>query len=174
MQSLISLQHRAQNRLMHERPGGYGGSGWKRATEVLTFARALGATSILDYGCGEGTLKPKLIADGWEGQVSEYDPAITGKDDPPAPAELIVCTDVLEHVEPACLSAVLHHIHGLALKGVFLLVATRLANKTMPDGRNAHLIIEPANWWILRILAGWREVRHVANGDKEIRFWLKT
>jgi 2-polyprenyl-3-methyl-5-hydroxy-6-metoxy-1,4-benzoquinol methylase len=79
--------------------------------------------------------------------VREYDPAIAGKEASPAPADLVVCTDVLEHVEPELLDHVLDHLQGLARRLLFLVVATRSAKKTLEDGRNAHLIVEPDAWW---------------------------
>ena len=87
-----------------------------------------------------------------EGNWQDYDPAIPGKDAPPGPADLVVCTDVLEHVEPEHLDAVLDDLQRLAKKSLFLLIATRPASKALPDGRNAHLTIEPPKWWIPKLM----------------------
>jgi hypothetical protein len=43
---------------------------------------------------------------------------------------------------------VLDHIGRLAGKAAYLVISTRDANATLPDGRNAHLIVRPAPWWI--------------------------
>ncbi len=82
---------------------------------------------------------------GWD--VREYDPGIIGKDALPKPADLVIATDVLEHIEPELLGNVLEHIRSLARLGVFLNIATSPAREILPDGRNAHLIIRPPAWW---------------------------
>jgi hypothetical protein len=71
----------------------------------------------------------------------------------PAFADLVTCTDVMEHVEPDRLEAVFTHIRQLARKAAFFVIATRPANKRLPNGGNAHLIIEPASWWHDRVVA---------------------
>ncbi len=145
---LISPAYRALQVELHARPNGYGGKGGKWAPAVRELIDRFGATSVLDYGCGEGGLKRELKALCAESvRIDEYDVAITVKDALPSFADLVVCTDVLEHIEPDCLSGVLAHLRLLARKAVFVVIATRPSKKTMSDGRNAHLTVEPAEWW---------------------------
>lgn len=133
---------RHANRQLHSNPDyGHGGGRWAfTISDIMTRGKC---KSVLDYGCGKGGLKKALPA----ADVREYDPAISGKDALPEPADLILCADVLEHVEPEHLGSVLDHIHGLARKFVMLSPSTLPAEKTLPDGRNAHLIIENTSWW---------------------------
>lgn len=176
---LISNKYLKQNRLLHEDPKGFGGSGWKHAQAIVAFADELGAKSILDYGCGECTMRPEIKKLGWKGFIGEYDPAAFGKDAPPKPAEMVVCTDVMEHVEPGLVDNVLRHIRGLTGKGCYMVVATRPANKILPNGENAHLVIEPAQWWLDRFTqTGWVVIRseEKRKGDgspHEVRAWLR-
>jgi len=142
--------YRATLRKRYESPG-WGASGYGWALVVTDFALEIGARSILDYGCGRGTLRPCLKPDVFD--VREYDPGILGKDDMPGPADLVVATDVLEHIEPALLDNVLAHMRALALRGLFLNIATGPAKETLPDGRNAHLIQEGMPWWTTRLTA---------------------
>jgi len=149
---LITAEYLALQKELHSRPRGYGGKGDKWANGVADLVAKHGCYSVLDYGCGEGSLKkslrpllPMVV------RIDEYDPAIAGKDSKPEFADLVVCTDVLEHIEPDCLENVLAHLKVLARKAVFVVVATRPSNKTMADGRNAHLIIEPDAWWQSRV-----------------------
>jgi 2-polyprenyl-3-methyl-5-hydroxy-6-metoxy-1,4-benzoquinol methylase len=66
----------------------------------------------------------------------------------------VVCTDVLEHVETVeILGTVLTHLRQLARKAVLLVVATRPSNKTLADGRNAHLLQHEEAWWRAQVLA---------------------
>lgn len=155
--SLITPVYKALQVELHGRPNGYGGKGDKWAQGVLQMASEYGCTSVLDYGCGQGSLARALLARPRDVlpalRVSEYDPAVSSKAGPPTFADLVVCTDVLEHVEPDCLEAVLAHLRLLARKAVFVVVATRPSNKTMADGRNAHLILADAAWWAGRLAA---------------------
>jgi hypothetical protein len=150
--TLISAAYLETQRTLHAAPRGYGARGAKWAETVTRLAQQIGATSILDYGCGQGSLGRTLRAvkpATW--RIDEYDPAIAGKNHPPSFADLVVCTDVLEHIEPDRLMAVLAHLRLLARKAVLLVINLREANKTLSDGRNAHLIIETPEWWEARL-----------------------
>jgi 2-polyprenyl-3-methyl-5-hydroxy-6-metoxy-1,4-benzoquinol methylase len=142
---LISSTYRDLNAQLHETHR-YGSRGDKWADKVVDLATTYGVTSILDYGCGKGALKT-AISGRLAAVVSEYDPAIPGKQDMPVQADMVVCTDVLEHIEPECLDAVIAHLHSLTNKIMFAAVSTRLAVKTLADGRNAHLIVQSADIW---------------------------
>lgn len=155
--TLISPDYARQNRAMHEDPRGFGGDGKKHAERVYEFAKKLGARSVCDYGCGEGTLKTAMKKLGWVGFFAEYDPGMPGRDALPKPAQLLACTDVLEHIEPEHLDAVLRHQFAVAELGAFMTIATRPANKVLPDGRNAHLIQETPAWWLEKLRSvGWQ------------------
>ncbi len=162
---LITPEYAQLNRELHAR-GNYGVSGWKWATDVYSLARQSEAKTVLDYGSGQGGLFRTIRArfseqpDGLKAiplpfDCLEYDPAIEGKTEKPQHADLVVCGDVLEHVEPDCLYSVLDDIRSIARSAVFLVVATRLAQKTLSDGRNAHLIVERAEWWLPKIMDRW-------------------
>lgn len=171
--TLISAGYVEQNRKLHAR-GDYGISGKRRCAEVLAFLAELGAFGMLDYGSGQGTLKAALVKAGFKGPVEEYDPAIKGRDRMPKPADLVTCTDVLEHVEPEKLQAVLAHIRRLAKKGAYLVIATRPAKKVLPNGRNAHLIIQPAAWWLARIgEAGFAIERWSQAEGHDVKVWCR-
>ena len=129
----------------------YGADGSRWAGVVKGIAKQYDCGSVLDYGCGQGSLARALQGCGLS--VREYDPAIQGKNDAPVFADMVACTDVLEHIEPDRLDKVLAHIRQLARKVVFLVVSTRWAVKVLRDGRNAHLIVEPGEWWQARVEA---------------------
>lgn len=139
---LISAEYRKQNELLHQASPAYGKGGDKHAHEVMALSLRYGTRDILDYGCGKGRLARSLQL-----PIKEYDPAISDKSSLPDPADLIICTDVLEHVELDRLYAVLDHIRALMKIAGLLIIATRLSGKFLPDGRNAHLIIQHPIWW---------------------------
>ena len=151
---LITPEYVALNAALHDSNEEYGTSGHKWATEVNDLATKAGARTILDYGCGRGTLRTALSNAAYD--VLEYDPAIPEKTWKPLRADVVVCGDVLEHVEPECLYAVLDDIKSIARLAVFLVVATRPARKTLADGRNTHLIVEPSSWWVPKLIGHWR------------------
>ena len=80
-----------------------------------------------------------------------YDPGVPKLADPPVPAEMVVCLDVLEHIEPDCLEDVLDHLEELTELILFASINTSLADKKLSDGRNAHLIVQPMEWWLPKI-----------------------
>lgn len=141
---LITDSYREQNIAMHAAKPQYGSHGIQWTETVADIAEENGFYSILDYGCGKGYLASSLP--NWL-NVREYDPAIPGKSDEPATADFVVCTDVLEHIEPDLIDNVLAHIHAVAGKAVLFSVSTVDSLKHLPDGRGAHLIVEDANWW---------------------------
>jgi len=159
--ALISPEYRALLRSCHVADARWGSTAGRWAGMVRNALSNLphGAT-VLDYGCGKGELARALD----DVEVREYDPAIPGKDDLPEPADLVVCVDVLEHVEPDRLYEVLAHIASLARRRALLAVATRAAVKELSDGRNAHLIVHPHTWWEDQLLEHFRlEYVHVKN-----------
>jgi FkbM family methyltransferase len=155
----ISPEYLEQNKLLHQQSAVYGVSGVKYADAVKKLKEELKAESILDYGSGKGTLAAALPFPIWE-----YDPAIPGKEANPKPADLLVCTDVLEHVEPAFLDVVLKDLQRCTIKGAYIVVNNTPAQKTLPDGRNAHLIVQPMDWWRNQIGAYFDIVKTIQGG----------
>lgn len=145
---LISEDYRKLNAQMHAEKPYYGAShmDWSKAVKAFVNQQPEVKT-ILDYGCGKGVLKQRLIALGMdERNIAEYDPAIEGKDSR-TEAHLVTCFDVLEHIEPDCLDDVLQDIANHTLRYAILSPSTVPAMKHLSDGRNAHLIVQDAAWW---------------------------
>jgi hypothetical protein len=143
---LITDSYRELNRKLHELSY-YGVSGRVYADRVKALVEELGTRDVLDYGCGKRTLEAAL---GFA--IQNYDPCIAGLDAPPHPADIVACIDVLEHIEPELLDAVLDDLRRLTKRVAFLYIATRPAKKFLPDGRNAHLIQRPFGWWLPKLV----------------------
>ncbi len=137
---------------MHRQKPQYGASGSRHAAQFLQIAKRFDCHSVLDYGAGKGTLKDSI---GLVLDVREYDPAIPGKDGTPGPADMVVCSDVLEHVEPDSLDAVLDDIRRCTGKIAVLVVSTVPSAKHLPDGRNAHILVHPPAWWMPLLMKRW-------------------
>ncbi len=146
----ITPEYIEQNRKLHS-GGKYGISGGRWAGVVSELCERLQTRDVLDYGCGQRLLETSL---GWK--IRNYDPCIEGFDAAPEPADIVVCTDVLEHIEPECLDDVLDDLKRVVRKEGFFLIATRPAEKFLPDGRNAHLIQQSTGWWLTRLAKGFR------------------
>lgn len=146
---LITPEYRDLNRKLHQDNKSYGVSG-VRYTDVVRPLSDWGRLSILDYGAGRCTLSQAL---GPAYRITDYDPCIEGLDAPPTPHDVVVCTDVMEHVEPDCVDSVLKHIRTLALQKAFFVISVVPAQKVLADGRNAHISLHPFPWWLDRIEA---------------------
>jgi hypothetical protein len=146
-EDLISPEYLALQIAMHAAPRGYGGKGDRWAGAVFDLARGLRAVDVLDYGSGQGSLGRVLRVLGLE--VFEYDPVMAPA--LPAPADLVVCTDVLEHIESDRIDRVLEHLCSLTRKVAFVSIALTEAGKDLPDGRNAHLLVHSPAWWRVRL-----------------------
>lgn len=139
---LISDELRALNVQLHRDNLAYGVGGGKHVETVLRLSESLKTTSILDYGCGKGYLAKALPFPIWE-----YDPAIPDKSDAPRSADIIVCTDVLEHVEDGKVQNVLGDMRRCLRKVGYFVIHLGPATKTYADGRNAHLTQRSQTWW---------------------------
>ncbi len=147
---LITQDYKSQNEQLHQ-DGQFGVSGYKWAQTVSWLIQRHGFQHILDYGAGQQTLK-KALQSLANVQIDCYDPAVPELAHPPVAAELLTCTDVLEHIEPDAIDEVLDHIQSLGKKMFLLVIPTGPAAKTLPDGRNAHLIQQSVAWWLPKLL----------------------
>ena len=139
-------EYEALQRQLHE-DASYGTSGHKHAQRITQLAQQLQTRDVLDYGRGKGTLAKSMPF-----KIHEYDPFVPGYDADPEPADLVVCSDVLEHIEPDCVESVLEHLYSLTKRALFVDVACRPAKKILADGRNAHLIQWEPNVWLSTFL----------------------
>jgi hypothetical protein len=166
---LITPEYAALNAELHQRRPDYGTSGHKWAPAVIDLLHSTGSRTVLDYGAGKGTLGQALMGV----DVREYDPAIRGKDAPPKPAHVVVCGDVMEHVEPECTDDVLAHACNLAERAVLFVISTREGGKLLADGRPAHINVQPPEWWWEK-LRGLGDFRPLPSVDGEIAaVWIK-
>ena len=142
---LISAEYRDLNAKLHRDNLAYGVGGGKHAPVVLKLLENPKLRSVLDYGAGKGYLGKALAAAGIP--IWEFDPAIPGKDETPRPADLVVCTDVLEHIEPDRILYVLDDLRRCTKRVGYFVIHTGPSSKKLADGRNAHVLQRPRAWW---------------------------
>jgi 2-polyprenyl-3-methyl-5-hydroxy-6-metoxy-1,4-benzoquinol methylase len=141
---MISPEYRQLNEGLHQSNSLYGTGGAAHKDKILELFDKYNTQDALDYGCGKGKLAEVL-------PVKQYDPAIPEHSKLPEPADIVICSDVLEHIEPEYLDGVLNHLRELTRTAGYFVISLREASKTLPDGRNAHLIVQPAIWWIAKL-----------------------
>lgn len=146
MGELISEDYRRLNEKLHETRK-YGRWGYRQATPVSSLYVRYSCSDALDYGAGQGSLSKSVPF-----PMKNYDPAIAEISGAPSPADLVVCSDVLEHIEPELLDNVLQDIQRVTKIVAYLVIATTLdGTKTLPDGRDPHLIVKPSEWWLEKV-----------------------
>jgi SAM-dependent methyltransferase len=144
---LITEPYRAMNAELHGRAV-FGQRGGRHADAVHRLLKQYGPCRVLDYGCGQGALAEALP----DVDVVGYDPAIPRFAPLPPARGMVVCSDVLEHIEPECLASVLAHLASCTLKVAYIVVATKPdGHKKLLDGRDPHLIVKPPEWWSERL-----------------------
>lgn len=141
---LITPEYVGEQKLLHEQAA-YGSRGFNWGYLIAGIARIENCKTILDYGCGKGTLV-KTLSDA-KIPVAGYDPAMPQFSKLPESADLVSSVDVLEHIEPECLSEVLNHLGHLTRKILFVAISMTPAKRKLSDGRNTHLLIERPEFW---------------------------
>lgn len=145
--------------------------------DVKTFLEKEKPNSLIDFGCSHGGLISKIktdfpnisIVDGYDPGVPEFEKL------PTKVYDTLISTDVIEHIEPEILDDTLKYIESLFTKSAWIIIACYPAKKYLPDGRNAHLTVEPPEWWLDKLEKTmrdskivWQEII-VKNPDKVIK-----
>ena len=147
----ISEEYRQMQTQLHQDPD-YGMASVHYAPMVAQVIKTVGAHEMLDYGAGKGRLGVALKQHlNQELKIFQYDPAIPEWSKPPAPCNFVACIDVLEHIEPDLLEDVLDDLERVTARVGIFSVHTGPAKRILPNGRNAHLIQQPAAWWLPKI-----------------------
>ena len=109
-------------------------------------------SSVLDYGTGKGLLVERLRRELPASiSVTGYDPAVEcWSKRPEGPHDIVTCLDVLEHVEIGSIDSTIREIESLSGLFCYVVVELQPAVKRLADGRNAHVLLAPAEWWISR------------------------
>lgn len=136
-----------QYRLLHQSKPDYGRSSERLLGAIQSHLEELGPiSSILDYGCG----RSKTVD--WLAKLNDaksfrYDPAIAEFQQLPVDkADVVINTDVLEHVPEEALDPLLARISSISQNAYFQ-IATNEAHTVLPNGENAHCTVRPKEWW---------------------------
>lgn len=151
----ITPEYRKEQEALHSK-GNYGTASLQFGGVVSSLVNGLNVMTLLDYGCGAMQNLAQVLRPDHKIQYCGYDPGVPGLTQDPEPADLVCCIDVLEHIEPELLDNVLDHLRDLSPAWAFMSVHTGPARKVLSDGRNAHLIQKPPEWWLPKFFSRWR------------------
>lgn len=123
------------------------GTTWERhLPRFLKFVGDPAVSPIVDYGCGPNGGLAQALGD----KVISYDPYVTqyaADPWPQNPRALFTC-DVLEHMTIGQLRWFVRKVSKQPqIEKIYVSLSTRSANKIMPNGMNAHLTVQPPDWW---------------------------
>lgn len=129
--------------------GKYGQSARSAAASIKLCVEELAPKSILEYGCGQSELHRAFASDSLV--FDRYDPAIPALSTIPHPSyDLVINTDVLEHIPEEDIDSVLNHFRTLS-PHIFLRICTRPARTILPNGENAHRTVWSKDKWLAKI-----------------------
>jgi hypothetical protein len=168
MNEVITEEYRAMQQELHKNPM-YGMMSKQYAGLVAQVMKENKLISVSDYGAGKKRLYYSLLEEGLvDFDYFPYDPAFPEYGSAQH-ADLITCIDVLEHIEPDLLDNVLSDLQRLVNKYGLFSIHTGPAGKVLSDGRNAHLIQEPKEWWLTKL----KKLFNIhAQADKGAGFWV--
>ena len=169
----ISEEYRKEMQHLHENPS-YGSSSIMFAPTVLQLINQIKPTTMTDYGAGKQRLNLRLQElNSPKYKYQPFDPAFPEYGEAKE-ADLVCCIDVLEHIEPDLLHNFLEDLKRVTRRLGFFTIATVPAKKKLSDGRNAHLIQKPQDWWV-EMLARYfdiLEIQPAPHGFVVVVTWL--
>ena len=146
----ISAKYLEQQKQLHQDPD-YGNNAALYAPLVVLYADQFDAKSISDYGAGKCSLQKKLNKLGRQDfKYFAYDPAFPDYGDPKQ-ADLVCCLNVLEHVEPPYLNAVLQELRKTVKTICLITIQFGPSLISCPIVQNSHLIQKPTSWLIPKL-----------------------
>lgn len=135
--------------------GNFGGLSILNHTKsIRKLAQQVQTKTMLDFGCGRGDAyrSPHKLHHELglpRAAVTLYDPAFRESDKlPTGKFDLVVCSDVLEHIPEPEVDEFIARLFGYAEKAVWASVCCRPASKVFPGtDENLHVTVKPYDWW---------------------------
>lgn len=150
-------EYAAQQRELHELEpyGVWGDHDLEVVARMVSsmYCRTEREITVLNYGAGNGSLAVALQALFKPVNVTNYDPfhPLWRNDPEPGLHDITVCTDVMEHIEEQCVDNTLKYMAERTRAGAIFTISLNEAGKNLPNGRNAHITLKPAKWWVAKI-----------------------
>lgn len=132
---------------LHKEVASFGSGACMYLDEICLIIEELKPKTVLDFGCGKASLIKELNLRYPNIEFYGYDPAIEGRNILPIEhADLVINTDVLEHIPEDILPSVIEKIASISDKCFFGLHHA-LAYTILPNGENAHCTVKPPIWY---------------------------
>lgn len=143
---LISEKYKKMYTILHNDNLNYGNS-HHLSPEISLLISFLRPKTILDYGCGKGLLTKTLQSKYPNIEFFNYDPCVEKYSKLTRSSfDMILNTDVLEHIPEENIDNILKHIKSLS-DNVFFNLHHEKALTFLPNGENAHCTIKPPKWY---------------------------
>lgn len=127
----------------------YGSTPFHHAPKIIDFIVDQKPKSILDFGCGKGSLKtfisnkfPEILFDNYDPAISEYSSINKSSYD------MVISVDVMEHLYEDEISGIFQEMINLNPSSMYHVICHRLAHAILPDKTNAHKTVQPPSWWL--------------------------
>jgi len=159
--SQVAQKYIQQYAFLHEEKKAYGTSSEQQLGYIQrTVCGFEDIDTILDYGCGRSRLVDWL-AKLHEATPFRFDPAIAEfAARPNRRFDLVLNTDVLEHIPESDISAVLADIAHFSSRAFFNISVVE-AVQILPNGENAHCTVRPKEWWSKELQKHYSKIREV-------------
>lgn len=153
-----------QYELLYKIKKNYGKTSIKLYDMLEKIINDLNILSVLDYGCGKSKLLD-LIKKNKKIKIYRYDPAIKKYSKlTKNKTDLVICTDVLQHVPLYDLDRVLKEIKS---KGVYILFYIKCTNhKTkLPNKTYANCTVYDKKWWLEKLSNYYDDIKEIKISD---------
>lgn len=153
-----------QYELLYKIKKNYGKTSIKLYDMLEKIINDLNILSVLDYGCGKSKLLD-LIKKNKKIKIYRYDPAIKKYSKlTKNKTDLVICTDVLQHVPLYDLDRVLKEIKS---KGIYILFYIKCTNhKTkLPNGTYANCTVYDKKWWLEKLSNYYDDIKEIKISD---------
>lgn len=153
-----------QYELLYKIKKNYGKTSIKLYDMLKKIINDLNILSVLDYGCGKSKLLD-LIKKDKKIKIYRYDPAIKKYSKlTKNKTDLVICTDVLQHVPLYDLDRVLKEIKS---KGIYILFYIKCTNhKTkLPNGTYANCTVCDKKWWLEKLSNYFYDIKEIKISD---------
>lgn len=153
-----------QYELLYKIKKNYGKTSIKLYDMLEKIINDLNILSVLDYGCGKSKLLD-LIKKNKKIKIYRYDPAIKKYSKlTKNKTDLVICTDVLQHVPLYDLDRVLKEIKS---KGIYILFYIKCTNhKTkLPNKTYANCTVYDKKWWLEKLSNYYDDIKEIKISD---------
>lgn len=148
---------------------GYGKTSEDLVAQVVKYSSELNIQTILDFGCGKSKTVD-LVGKHLNCESFRYDPAIPEWANLPiAKVDLVINTDVLEHLDISEVDLLLDDISTIT-DNVFFNISTRPAMQSLPNGENAHATVKKKVWWEVKLREYFPHIQSIPSYPDEARF----